>query len=469
MPYDLQSPGSMAEAEAYSLLNSVTAALQEGRTLHREAAATFSSLIDSLPAGKLKCSALLNRAHCLVGLGEYTAALSDIEQIVSEDAPGVDAKKWHKVWMSRGGIHRKLAQTCGGDPALYAKARADYERVITIDPPHEGYVTKALRCLQQLEALERRPARTSDAHAPPGGRGAAAPSSPARAEEGASAPTQKRRRLRLPSREGLGAAGSPGTDAAPSAAPQPRLARTVSARTSLKAFGQDISTAGRQLFDGGAVRERAGAAPSSPVRSGGASTGSRSPVAPGGERLFEIRSPLGGPSEQVVLRNPPSPRPTDSAAGLGVPSCALGECSCRLRGHCKHVAAVLWAIDREEIAAAAGVARPGDPSARRRRDRLEKQLEKRTNDELKNYLRLNNQLLSGIKADLARRVADCAVFGTLPVCPKCGGHLHLEGAADVPDALARCRKLNRDREACGYEATMQELERKPFIGGEQLF
>jgi len=428
---------------------------------HNEAAATFTSLIDSLPAGKLRCSALLNRAHCLVGLGEYTAALADIEKIVNEDAPGVDAKKWHKVWMSRGGIYRKLAQTAGGDPALYAKAKADYEWVIAIDTPHESYVTKARRCLEQLEALEQRPPKA------PGGRvslGGTRPETVPRtvdADDGAPTPSAKRRRLRLPSREGLGGAGSPGHEAAPSAGAQPRLARAVSARTALKTFGEDISTAGRDLFDGGAVRERAGGtAAGSPVRTACPATGSTSPV-PHGERVFEIRSPLGGPSEKVVLHNPPPPHSSNASAGAG-------ECSCQLRGYCKHVAAVFWAIDREEIAAAAGVARPGDPSARRRRDRLEKQLEKRTNDELKNYLRLNNQLLSGNKADLARRVADCAVFGTLPACPKCGGHLHLEGAADVPSTVARCRKLNRDRDPCGYEAAVLEVERKPFIGGDQL-
>merc|ERR1719215_1697040 len=61
--------------------------------------------------------------------------------------------------MSRGGIFRKLAQAAAteGEPlkasSLFAKSRADYERVLFIDPPNEGYVAKARRFLQQLDEL----------------------------------------------------------------------------------------------------------------------------------------------------------------------------------------------------------------------------------------------------------------------------------------------------------------------------
>jgi len=41
--------------------------------------------------------------------------------------------------------------------------------------------------------------------------------------------------------------------------------------------------------------------------------------------------------------------------------------------------------------------------------------------DLKARLKLNQQLQSGTKKELCNRVADCAVNGSLPKCPKCGG------------------------------------------------
>jgi len=135
------------------------------------------------------------------------------------------------------------------------------------------------------------------------------------------------------------------------------------------------------------------------------------------------------------------------------------------------VAAALWCICRDpgkrDATPVNGLPQPRDEVALQRRDDLERQLRRKTNDELKNYLRLNNQLLSGAKAELARRVADGAIFGALPQCPRCGGHLHPDGDYDL-EPVVRCRKLNREREPCGYEASWQELEPRPFIGAEQL-
>eukprot|EP00443_Scrippsiella_acuminata_P025922 CAMPEP_0115353464 /NCGR_PEP_ID=MMETSP0270-20121206/98052_1 /TAXON_ID=71861 /ORGANISM="Scrippsiella trochoidea, Strain CCMP3099" /LENGTH=67 /DNA_ID=CAMNT_0002775703 /DNA_START=33 /DNA_END=233 /DNA_ORIENTATION=- len=66
-------------------------------------------------------------------------------------------------------------------------------------------------------------------------------------------------------------------------------------------------------------------------------------------------------------------------------------------------------------------------------------------EELKSLLKLNNMLLAGTKADLLRRVADGVIFGAVPQCPTCRGHLHLEDAPEGPGAVFRCRKTNRDR------------------------
>merc|ERR1712066_800076 len=94
-----------------------------------------------------------------------------------------------------------------------------------------------------------------------------------------------------------------------------------------------------------------------------------------------------------------------------------------------------------------------------RRDTLERKLERRTMEELKHSLRLNNQLLSGTKAELLRRVVDGVLHGALPLCPRCNGHLHPEC-----DSRFRCRKLNRDREPYGYEVGRDEVVRKPYKG-----
>merc|ERR1712157_525886 len=102
-----------------------------------------------------------------------------------------------------------------------------------------------------------------------------------------------------------------------------------------------------------------------------------------------------------------------------------------------------------------------------RRNTLERKLENRTVDELKSYLRFNNQPIGGTKAELVCRVADGAIFGVLPLCPRCGGSLHQE-AMGTPNVLYRCRKLNREHEPCGYVVGEEELVRTPFRGAEHL-
>jgi tRNA(Ile2) C34 agmatinyltransferase TiaS len=137
------------------------------------------------------------------------------------------------------------------------------------------------------------------------------------------------------------------------------------------------------------------------------------------------------------------------------------------------MAAVLVAIEREVVSnmhsgTVVNALSAGEGVARARRDELEKRLERLTIEELKSYLRLNNQLLSGTKVELLRRVADGVFFGALPQCPTCGGHLHPEASSEGDQPLFRCRKLKFDREPCGFEILAENLVRRPFIGADQL-
>lgn len=581
-----------AEADAYRTLSTVTADLQSGKLPHAEAAEKFTALIGELPPGKLRSSALLNRAHCLVGLGRYSAALLDIDKCLEERVPGFDPRKWHKVWLSRGSINRKLAQSadrggviglgaeaeCGGDgghgasapganvaaaaaATLYTKARADYEHVLSIDPPHAGYAEKARRCLELLPPAFRPTGIGVDASGgggsgggvcassgcgPGGGGGcggsafsgggcAAAVTASAGAkgrgcdgvtaddatngaaiEGGAggaveaapptSPPAQdspsglaKRRRLRLPSRESLARASARGIAAGQDVVASSAAAAVSSdvcsvdaafAQRALRALGRDCAVAGLSLFRDGAVRERndrVAAVTDSTRRTAADGVVDSSRAAPVGDafcgvprrrhrRVFEIRTPWDGPVETVILECGLGPSASSGASDRGARTSKafetkVGECSCRLRAHCKHVAAALCAVEREEqhrengsmVSAAVSVALPGAATSRSERDAVERRLEKRTIEELKHCLRLNNQLVGGTKAELLRRVADGLVYGALPVCPQCGGHLHAEAGGRF-----RCKKLNRDREPCGFEAEGSELERRSFKGADQL-
>merc|ERR1712190_451755 len=88
------------------------------------------------------------------------------------------------------------------------------------------------------------------------------------------------------------------------------------------------AVAGRTLFAEGAVRELEVGGD----RGAGEEAASSSCLA---HRVFEVRGPKGGPPDVVVLKQTPD-RQTCTA-----------ECSCRLRGNCKHVAAAMCAVERE--------------------------------------------------------------------------------------------------------------------------
>eukprot|EP00930_Biecheleria_cincta_P070120 TRINITY_DN57772_c0_g1_i1.p1 TRINITY_DN57772_c0_g1~~TRINITY_DN57772_c0_g1_i1.p1 ORF type:complete len:857 (-),score=126.39 TRINITY_DN57772_c0_g1_i1:478-3048(-) len=512
--------------QAQGLLNATTADLQQNRVSHSDAAAIFTQLIQTLPSrSRLRCGALLNRAHCYVGIGKLDAALDDISEIIGQgdsESTVLDVNRWHKVWMSRGGILRKLAQA-SGDPVLYAKARADYEHVLSIEPPHEEYTNKARRCLQQLDASRFHPASSRPQRTPE------ILPQVATSRHHPGTPPDKRRRLDgSPSRS---ASPRAVVDRSPSPARPPNTVSTSPSRAStqqpsvspsralhrsavqraLEAFGDDCFSAGRALLMEGAViarepagtPETAGASSATGLASGSVTTPMGPTSADGSRRVYEVRTP-GGPSETVTLHmgTAAAGGSTGSSKHLAVPeprafaSSFIGECSCRLRSHCKHVAAALCALatkdDREEsptfanterasqtagrdacegsnlIAVGAGSGVPFDAAAYRRCDLLVRHLERKTNEELKTYLRLNNQLLSGTKPELAQRVAEGAVFGALPPCPRCGGHMHPEDPAQAPGTRYFCKRQNKDREPCRYEVEGHELDRKPFLGCGQL-
>lgn len=422
--------------DAFAMLNHATAQLQQNRLTHWEAAETFSDLLMQLPPGRLRCSALLNRAHCYVGMGKLEAALADIETITTqggEAEDGFDPKQWHKVWMSRGGIRRKLAQLQEDreeSEKLYAQSRADYEYVLSIRPLNESYVTKARRCLQQLNAAR------SEGKGRESVEGAKLQASPSPKRRRLSA---SRSRSRSPAPVAPVAAANASTALDTPAEPSRKISKASKASKALEALGEDAIAAGRRLYVEGAVVPR----------SGGSAI----------ERRYDVS--VQGVMEVVVLHA------TESSWS--------GTCSCRLNSHCKHVAAALWALEQDEKVEQPGEAVPsgGPASAMQvgcgfRLEQLARQLERKTNDELKNYLRLNQQLLSGAKAELAQRLAENAILGALAPCPRCGGHLHPEEPLLAPNTMYFCKRQLRDREACGYQATGASVERRPFLGAEEL-
>eukprot|EP00439_Symbiodinium_sp_Y106_P001360 s4700_g1.t1 len=432
--------------EALATLNRATAQLQKNELSHAEAARTFSRLVAGLSPGRLRCSALLNRAHCYVGMGLLQDALADIQEITNLEGAtdGFDASRWPKVWMSRGGIHRKSAS--------------------------DAYMAKARRCLAQLESGEEPRGRLSVGEERAELQKLQIPSPRSKRPSTSPSPVAKRARLENSSRS---RSASPAPDGLQQS-PQHCGLKVV--RRALEALGDDCITAGRLLFQDASVNDgsvvpkdiggEASAAPTVPA------TASTAPTRRSGvRRLFEVRGPF-GPPEQVTLQ---------LSDDLGA------ECSCRLQGHCKHVAAALCALEKDEGSTVIGTsqeekdaaftapatappeplaARPADSSARRQLEATLRHLDRKTNDELKSYLRLNNQLLSGAKPDLRLRVADGAVFGALAPCPKCGGHLHPEEPGQAPNTMYFCKRILRDREACGFQVYGTDAERRPFLGAE---
>jgi hypothetical protein len=250
-------------------------------------------LIDILPAGKLRGCALLNRAHCFVALGQNNEALSDIDSIIADRAaPGIEALSWPKVWMSRGHIHRKLAEAAvdGVSAGLYACARQDFERALAIGGSHAH---KAERCVEQLHELERRTCAgrvvhiVEDLDVEQCGRDKLATSM-------SDELPAKRQRL-----HGYGN----------------RLDSNF-AQIALQALGSDCIVAGRSLLKQGEA----------------VITDAEAPL--DGGRRFQIRTLAG--VETVTLQ------PQELCLGQHI-----GECTCWMHGHCKHVAAALLVLLKE--------------------------------------------------------------------------------------------------------------------------
>jgi hypothetical protein len=178
-----------------------------------------------------------------------------------------------------------------------------------------------------------------------------------------------------------------------------------------------------------------------------------------GCRIFQIESAAG--SARVTLH--------PQAIGVGD---KVGECTCWLHGHCKHVAAaVLTVIAEDRENNQVGIQRllnPKDPDAHCRRDMLESGLRQRSMEDLRGFLRLNNMLLAGTKPVLARRVADGIVFGAIVGCPNCGGQLHPCTAMDSPSSTYVCRRVTKGGKQCGYEVDGAELLRKHCVGAAQF-
>lgn len=428
--------GSTPDPQA--ILQEITSLLQTGKLSHAEARERFSNLIAAeLPTARLRCSALLNRAHCLVSLGEHSAALEDIDQIIG--TPGVDANQWHKVWMSRGGINRKLAQTTG-DQRYITKAREDYEYVIAIQPANENYIAKAQRCLEALgrpaaapKAVACSGREAQELKEPKKGRDLNAITAAPQTEE-----TKRRRVIRK----------SPSQNSIPTDQDEEPSEDAVSC---LGALGAECSEAGKALYQSRSVTERSAA------------------LSPGGirPRIFDVASPERKGQSEVVALAVSSCKSIATGSNNANRKILLSKstCSCRLRSHCKHIAAALCVLEAESDARQAPstspIAKRDDDVAHVRFAELSKRLERRTIDELKAVLRLNKQPLGGVKAELIRRVADGAIFGAIPICPKCNyGHLYFDGGA------YHCRHTNRDKERCGYESS--EVERRPFLGIDQL-
>merc|ERR1719444_131596 len=169
----------------------------------------------------------------------------------------------------------------------------------------------------------------------------------------------------MPSPAGAGGAPMP-TPQPPSPQPTPvlQMLATRNAQSVLEGLGGDCSAAGRSLYNAGDVQER---------RDGGNR----------GMRVFEVRNPLGGTPEVVEVPRGPEGKVATNFAGPD----PRPRCSCRLQGHCKHVAAALWALIKEEEArddevSACGIG-PTSDGAIGRRMLVERRLEKKSIDELK--------------------------------------------------------------------------------------
>jgi hypothetical protein len=82
---------------------------------------------------------------------------------------------------------------------------------------------------------------------------------------------------------------------------------------------------------------------------------------------------------------------------------------------------------------------PGAGDAPERAARVHAKYDDMHVDELKEVLKANEQLLGGVKAELAERCADGELRGGLPACPTCGiGRLHVTYEGDHDKATYSC-------------------------------
>jgi len=84
-----------------------------------------------------------------------------------------------------------------------------------------------------------------------------------------------------------------------------------------------------------------------------------------------------------------------------------------------------------------------------------------TGNELKEMLRKNSRPSTGVKGELALRVADGQLRGGLPKCPSCsGGYLHL----DLSNDKVYCKGYMEDTNFvyCHYKEDSNKISRKPW-------
>lgn len=99
--------------------------------------------------------------------------------------------------------------------------------------------------------------------------------------------------------------------------------------------------------------------------------------------------------------------------------------------------------------------------------KLAETLKTNTNKLLSQMLRDNNQKVSGTKADLTARVADCILFGCIPECPKCGRSIGLKVTYTEANHKGQGKWVHTGAydddgvfEKCGFKAT--NVKRYPW-------